>query len=230
MLIEEYKTQKVEDIQEALKDLLGGTLEAMQKAELDEHLEYDYGDIPRLRLSKKPLLSHGRRKCKSEFFNFNQEGLTYVNKLLISNLFTVEDISNTFKIDLSKMKFYDNTSPFAYGRELFIVDYFDMKDVPNYLYIHTKDVELEELQSILEKYYLISTRIYMPIRPVNAFNYLKTLFTGINKIMLLIPLSYYIFVYVTNNKSMENRVKKKGIAFVLSESVYYISAIIFIIR
>ena len=40
-LIEEYDIKSAEDIQEALKDLLGGTIENMLKAELDNHLGYD---------------------------------------------------------------------------------------------------------------------------------------------------------------------------------------------
>ncbi|WP_316718841.1 IS256 family transposase [Terrisporobacter petrolearius] len=40
-LIEEYDIQSAEDIQEALKDLLGGTIESMLKAELDNHLGYE---------------------------------------------------------------------------------------------------------------------------------------------------------------------------------------------
>ena len=40
-LIQEYDIKSVEDIQEALKDLLGGTIQEMMEAELDEHLGYD---------------------------------------------------------------------------------------------------------------------------------------------------------------------------------------------
>lgn len=40
-LIEEYDIQTAEDIQDALKDLLGGTIENMLKAELDNHLGYE---------------------------------------------------------------------------------------------------------------------------------------------------------------------------------------------
>ena len=40
-LIQEYKIKSAEDIQEALKDLLGGTIQEMMEAELDEHLGYD---------------------------------------------------------------------------------------------------------------------------------------------------------------------------------------------
>lgn len=46
MLIEEYQPQTAQDVQEALKDLLGDTIEKMLKAELDEHLDYEYGETP----------------------------------------------------------------------------------------------------------------------------------------------------------------------------------------
>lgn len=39
-LLQEYDIQTAEDIQEALKDLLGGTIKEMMEAELDEHLGY----------------------------------------------------------------------------------------------------------------------------------------------------------------------------------------------
>lgn len=40
-LIQEYDIKSAEDIQDALKDLLGGTIEAMLEAEMDEHLGYE---------------------------------------------------------------------------------------------------------------------------------------------------------------------------------------------
>ena len=40
-LIDEYDIETAEDIQEALKDLLGGTLKSMMEAEMDEHLGYE---------------------------------------------------------------------------------------------------------------------------------------------------------------------------------------------
>lgn len=59
MLIEEYDCKNAEDIQDALKDLLGDTLESMLHAELDDHLNYEYGQAPlsintRNGSSKKP--------------------------------------------------------------------------------------------------------------------------------------------------------------------------------
>ena len=40
-LLEEYDIPSVEDIQDALKDLLGGTIKEMMEAEMDEHLGYE---------------------------------------------------------------------------------------------------------------------------------------------------------------------------------------------
>jgi len=39
-LIEEYDIQTAEDIQDALRDLLGGTLHNMMESEMDHHLGY----------------------------------------------------------------------------------------------------------------------------------------------------------------------------------------------
>ncbi|OPX41942.1 transposase, mutator family [Ruminiclostridium hungatei] len=40
-LLQEYDIKTAEDIQEALKDLLGGTIQNMLEAELDNHLGYE---------------------------------------------------------------------------------------------------------------------------------------------------------------------------------------------
>ena len=64
-LIEEYNIQSAEDIQEALKDLLGGTIQEMLEAELDEHLgyeSYERSDNPNSRngvKSKRLVSSYG---------------------------------------------------------------------------------------------------------------------------------------------------------------------------
>ena len=39
-LLDEYDIQSAEDIQEALKDLLGGTIKEMMEAEMDDNLGY----------------------------------------------------------------------------------------------------------------------------------------------------------------------------------------------
>ena len=39
-LLEEYDIKTAEDIQDALKDLLGGTIKEMMEAEMDNHLGY----------------------------------------------------------------------------------------------------------------------------------------------------------------------------------------------
>lgn len=39
-LLEEYDIESAQDIQDALKDLLGGTIKEMMEAEMDDHLGY----------------------------------------------------------------------------------------------------------------------------------------------------------------------------------------------
>ncbi len=39
-LLQEYNIETAEDIQDALKDLLGGTIKEMMEAEMDDHLGY----------------------------------------------------------------------------------------------------------------------------------------------------------------------------------------------
>jgi len=38
LLLEEYEIESAQDIQDALKDLLGGTIKEMMASEMDEHL------------------------------------------------------------------------------------------------------------------------------------------------------------------------------------------------
>ena len=40
MFLQEYEIESAQDIQDALKDLLGGTIKEMMEAETDEHLGY----------------------------------------------------------------------------------------------------------------------------------------------------------------------------------------------
>ena len=40
-LLQEYDIETAEDIQAALKDLLGGTIKEMMEAEMDDHLGYE---------------------------------------------------------------------------------------------------------------------------------------------------------------------------------------------
>ena len=40
-LLQEYDIETAEDIQDALKDLLGGTIKEMMEVEMDNHLGYD---------------------------------------------------------------------------------------------------------------------------------------------------------------------------------------------
>lgn len=56
MLLEEYDIKSAKDIEDALKDLLGGTIQEMLESEMDEHLgyqEYERSDNPDYRNGKK---------------------------------------------------------------------------------------------------------------------------------------------------------------------------------
>lgn len=63
-LLQEYDIQSAEDIQDALKDPLGGTIKEMMETEMDEHLGYEKSE--RLLLtgcSKKERTSQYIRFC-----------------------------------------------------------------------------------------------------------------------------------------------------------------------
>ena len=70
MLIEEYDCKTAGDIQDALKDLLGDTLESMLQIELDEHLDYSYGETP---LSLNTRNGTSKKNLKSSYGEINIE-------------------------------------------------------------------------------------------------------------------------------------------------------------
>ena len=59
-LLQEYDIESAQDIQEALKDLLGGTIKEMMEAEMDDHLGYSKsqrsGALPTLDMHLHVLL------------------------------------------------------------------------------------------------------------------------------------------------------------------------------
>ena len=64
MLLEEYDIKSAKDIEDALKDLLGGTIQEMLESEMDEHLgykEYERSDNPDYRNGRKT------KKIRSNF-------------------------------------------------------------------------------------------------------------------------------------------------------------------
>ena len=69
-LIEEYDIETAEDIQDALKDLLGGTIKSMMEAEMDEYLGYD----PYERCEKDNYRNGTKRKnVRSRYGEFELE-------------------------------------------------------------------------------------------------------------------------------------------------------------
>ena len=73
-LLEEYDIQSAEDIQDALKDLLGGTIKEMMEAEMDDHLGYEKSErsdnddyrngYKRKQLNSRPPAGMARWKSK----------------------------------------------------------------------------------------------------------------------------------------------------------------------
>ena len=60
-LLQEYDIETAEDIQDALKDLLGGIIKEMMEAEMDNHLGYE--KIRALRLRRLPQRLQ-RKNCQ----------------------------------------------------------------------------------------------------------------------------------------------------------------------
>ena len=69
-LLQEYNIESAADIQEALKDLLGGTIKEMMEAEMDEHLGYeksersDNDDYRNGHKSKRVTTSYGEMEIE----------------------------------------------------------------------------------------------------------------------------------------------------------------------
>ena len=65
-LLEEYDIQSAEDIQDALKDLLGSTIKEMMEAEMDDHLGYE-----RSERSENPDYRNGYSEVRSVIYTTN---------------------------------------------------------------------------------------------------------------------------------------------------------------
>ena len=66
-LLREYDIEKADDIQDALKDLLSGTLKEMMETEMDEHLgygHYEHSDEPNCRNGTK------QKRVRSKYGDF----------------------------------------------------------------------------------------------------------------------------------------------------------------
>ena len=71
-LLQEYDIQSAEDIQDSLKDLIGGTIKEMMEAEMDDHLGYEKSersdsDDYRNGYKSKPSNSIVRTAIKTNF-------------------------------------------------------------------------------------------------------------------------------------------------------------------
>jgi putative transposase len=59
-LLQEYDIETAEDIQDALKDLLGGTIKEMMEAEMNDHL--GYGKSERIERSEQSDYRNGTKQ------------------------------------------------------------------------------------------------------------------------------------------------------------------------
>ena len=73
-LLQEYNIESAADIQEALKDLLGGTIKEMMEAEMDEHLGYAMASV-RKEADNRPYVrsedtqNRGQSGCDQIYFD-----------------------------------------------------------------------------------------------------------------------------------------------------------------
>lgn len=66
-LLEEYDIESAEDIQDALKDLLGGTIKSMMESEMDHHLGYEKSERSSNPNARNGTKSKGVRSSYGEF-------------------------------------------------------------------------------------------------------------------------------------------------------------------
>ena len=64
MLMEEFEINSVKDIENALKELLGETIEKMLKEEITEHLDYEYNELP---TGTNRRNGHSKKQLKSSY-------------------------------------------------------------------------------------------------------------------------------------------------------------------
>ncbi len=85
-LLQEYDIQSAEDIQDALKDLLGGTIHEMMEAEMDEHLGYEKSE--RIDRSEQPDYRNGskRKQVNSSYGSMTIDVPRIANPLLSRRL------------------------------------------------------------------------------------------------------------------------------------------------
>ena len=68
MLMEEFEINSVKDIENALKELLGETIEKMLKEEITEHLDYEYNELP---TGTNRRNGHNKKQLKSSYGNID---------------------------------------------------------------------------------------------------------------------------------------------------------------
>ena len=105
-LLEEYDIQTAEDIQDALKDLLGGTIREMMEAEMDDHLGYeksersDNDDYRNGYKRKRVNSSYGAMEIEPQVVKKRQKDISDIDQKIISMYakgMTTRQISETIE-------------------------------------------------------------------------------------------------------------------------------------
>lgn len=92
-LIDEYDIETADDIQEALKDLLGGTIKSMMESEMDEHLGYESYER-----SDNPNYRNGTKKRPLEEIMANYSLMYHKTATVHLNLRSLRSVREIFRI------------------------------------------------------------------------------------------------------------------------------------
>lgn len=85
-LLQEYDIQSAEDIQEALKDLLGGTIQEMLESEMNEHLGYEkYEHSPESNYRNGKKLRKLEENMVKWILKFHRIGIVHLSLKLCQN-------------------------------------------------------------------------------------------------------------------------------------------------
>ena len=91
-LLAEYDIKSAQDIQDALKDLLGGTIKEMMEAEMNEHLGYcksersENDDYRNVYKTKQVNSSYGMKRFVKCFFELLTQILVKVRKCKVQRV------------------------------------------------------------------------------------------------------------------------------------------------
>ena len=103
-LLSEYDIESAEDIQDALKDLLGGTIKEMMEAEMDNHLGYEKSERSSNENSRN---GYKQKRINSSYGFETSEG--FISDVTDKILPQIEEWQNRLLDDIYPIVFIDAT-------------------------------------------------------------------------------------------------------------------------